>query len=39
MNQVMVLLKDWAGLWLHHRTVEAGNLPVSADNKNQRMFA
>ncbi len=39
MNQVMVLLKDWAGLWLHHRTVEAGNLPVSADNKNQRMSA
>lgn len=35
----MVLLKDWAGRWLHHRTVEAGNLPVLADNKNHRMSA
>ena len=35
----MGVLKDWADRWLHHRTVEAGNLPVSADNKNQRMSA
>lgn len=35
----MGLLKDWADRWLHHRTAEAGNLPVSADNENQRMSA
>lgn len=35
----MGLLKDWADRWLHHRTAETGNLPVSADNENQRMSA
>lgn len=35
----MGLLKDWADRWLHHRTAEAGTLPVSADNENQRMSA
>lgn len=35
----MGLLKDWADRWLHHRTAEAGNLPVSTDNENQRMSA
>ena len=35
----MGLLKNWADRWLHHRTAEAGNLPVSEDNENQRMSA
>lgn len=35
----MGLLKDWADRWLRYRTTEAGNLLVSADNKNQRMSA
>ena len=35
----MGLLKDWADRWLHHRTAETGNLPVSEDNENQRMSA
>ena len=35
----MGLLKDWADRWLHHRTAETGNLPVSADSENQRMSA
>ena len=35
----MGLLKDWADRWLHHRTAEAGNLPVSENNENQRMSA